>query len=88
MEIILRNTGTCAWERNSSLRYQSGEFYDGEQTIFFDRRVTVQDTYTVLFAGRAPTENGVVTGLYQLRTARDFVIGAEPLAITIEVFGG
>jgi len=87
LEITLRNTGNCAWEINSSLRYLSGEFFDSEQIILIDRRVGVRDTYTVQFHGRAPNVNGDSTGYWRLLTSRDLVIGREPLEITIRVFG-
>ncbi|MCC6613737.1 MAG: protein kinase [Anaerolineae bacterium] len=87
LEITLRNTGNCAWEINSSLRYLSGEFFDSEQVILIDRRVGVADTYTVQFHGRAPNKNGDSTGYWRLLTSRDLVIGREPLEITIRAFG-
>ena len=87
LDITVRNTGTCAWEINSSLRYLSGEFFDSEQIILFDRRVGVADTYTIHFNGRAPGQNGDSTGYWRLLTSRDLVIGRDPLEITIRVFG-
>ncbi|MBE0690613.1 MAG: hypothetical protein IH587_10885, partial [Anaerolineae bacterium] len=87
LEITLRNTGNCAWEINSSLRYVSGEFFDSEQVILIDRRVGVADTYTIQFHGRAPNKNGDSTGYWRLVTSRDLVIGREPLEVTIRVFG-
>jgi hypothetical protein len=85
--LTLRNTGGCAWDVNSSLRYREGEFFDSEQIIRLDRRVAPLDTYEITFSGRAPRENGRVTGLWDFRTSGDLRIGREPIAFSVTVFG-
>lgn len=85
-DITLRNTGDCAWEVNSSLRYREGEFFDGEQVIRVNRRVQPGATYTFEFVGRAPNENGEQIGSWDLFNPGVLPIG-EPLEIRIVVFG-
>jgi hypothetical protein len=85
-DITLRNTGDCAWEVNSSLRYREGEFFDGEQVIRINRRVQPGATYTFEFSGRAPNENGEQIGVWDLFNPGVLPIG-EPLQIRIVVFG-
>jgi serine/threonine-protein kinase len=89
MEIRLRNTGTCPWERNTAFTYVtgSGENFDAEPRIFIRDRVNVGEETIVLFAGRAPSTNGVSSGQWELRTPGQLLIGT-PLTLSVNVFGG
>jgi serine/threonine protein kinase len=88
MEIVVRNTGTCPWEVNSTLRFLQGEFFDSPQPFIRIQNLVRQGTtYTLRFEGIAPMDNGEAIGLWQLSTAGNLRIGQEPISITINVFG-
>jgi len=81
-EIVLRNTGNCAWERNSSLNFVSGESFSAGPRIFIRERVEPGAEYTLRFEGRTPTRGGSRTGVWELRTPEFIQIG-EPFEISI-----
>jgi serine/threonine protein kinase len=88
MELVLRNTGNCPWEINSTFRYSEGEFFDSPQPfIRIENLVREGTTYMIRFEGIAPNENGDQTGLWELRTPGNRRIGQEPVSITVRVFG-
>ncbi len=89
MEIRLRNTGNCPWERNSALTYVpgSGENFDAEPRILVRERVNVGQETVIVLNGRAPANSGLASGLWELRTPGQLLIGA-PLTISVNVFGG
>jgi hypothetical protein len=84
--ITLFNSGTCAWEPNTNLRFIEGEDLNAGPTIFIDERVEVGATYDLLFVGRTPARNGLKVGTWQLRTPGGISIG-DPIIITLRVFG-
>ncbi len=83
-EIRLLNTGTCAWERNTSLVFVEGEDFNAER-VFVRERVNPGDEVVLLFQGVTPATGGTRTGTWELRTPGQIVIG-EPLQISIAVF--
>jgi serine/threonine-protein kinase len=86
--ITLQNTGTCPWERNSSLVFISGESFNATPPYFFIRdRVNVGEDVTIIFRGRTPTTSGLLSGVWELRTPGQLPIG-EPLTISINVYQG
>lgn len=88
LELVLRNTGNCPWEVNSTLRYREGEFFDSPQPFIRIQNLVRQGTtYTIRFEGIAPMENGEQTGLWELRTSGNLPIGQNPINITVRVFG-
>jgi serine/threonine-protein kinase len=89
MDITVRNVGTCVWERNTALTFVTGggENFDAEPRIFIRERVNVGEATTITLLGRAPSNNGVSSGLWELRTPGQLLIGA-PLTISVNVFGG
>jgi serine/threonine-protein kinase len=88
-EIRLRNTGTCAWERNTVLAFVvgSGEAFDAGSLIRIRNRVDVGDETVIEFVGRTPPTGGEVSGTWELRTPGNLLIGA-PIVITVRVFEG
>ncbi|PJF41132.1 MAG: hypothetical protein D6737_14900, partial [Chloroflexi bacterium] len=87
-EITLLNTGTCAWERNTSLTFIEGESFNAGPRIFFvTDRVDVGDEVTLLFEGTTPMTGDFYTGTWELRTPGQVPIG-EPIEISIQVFEG
>ncbi len=84
--ITLFNSGTCAWEPNTNLRFIEGEDLNAGPTIFIDERVEVGATYDLLFIGKTPLRNGLKSGTWQLRTPGGISIG-DPIIITLQVFG-
>ncbi len=85
-EIILQNTGTCPWERNTSLVFVSGESLNATPPYFYIRqRVNVGDEVTILFRGRTPSRSGIASGVWELLTPGLIPIG-EPLTISVDVF--
>lgn len=97
-EIVLQNTGTCAWERLTALVFVPGSgvsFSVEPPYIFIAERVEVGDTTTIRFVGRTPPtacreNNDVVdcSGQWELRTPGQILIGDEPLTIRVRVYEG
>jgi hypothetical protein len=85
--ITFVNTGTCPWERNTSLVFVSGENFDAEPRFFIRERVNVGEDVTVIFAGRTPRIGATYSGVWELRTPGQILIG-EPLTITVRVYEG
>lgn len=90
--IILLNTGTCDWERNTSLTFIEGEDFNAGPRIFIREPVEVGEEITLEFSGMTPNqgrvENGEVVpveGTWRLRTPEQFNIGT-PLTISVLVF--
>jgi serine/threonine protein kinase len=87
--IVLLNTGTCPWERNTSLVFVEGESFNAAPPYFFIReRVNVGEEVTVVFRGRTPSTGGLRSGLWELRTPGQILIGREPIEISINVYEG
>lgn len=84
-EITLLNTGTCAWERNTSLAYVSGEDFDAGQRILIRERIEPGAQYILRFEGRTPIRGGLRSGTWELRTPGQIPIG-EPITISIFAF--
>lgn len=88
-EIRLLNTGTCPWERNTALVFVSGESFNANPPYFFIReRVNVGEDAVIEFVGRTPTTYGFRTGLWELRTPGQLLIGSQPIDISIRVYEG
>jgi serine/threonine-protein kinase len=83
-EITLLNTGTCAWERNTSLVWVSGEDFNAER-IFIRERVNPGADVVLTFIGSTPTTGGMRSGTWELRTPGQILIG-KPLQISVSVF--
>jgi hypothetical protein len=86
-KITLRNTGTCAWERNSALIFVSGENFNAGARILIRDRVDVGEETVIDFKGRTPAAHDLVSGTWELRTPGNIRIG-QPIIIRIKVFGG
>ena len=88
-QIQLQNTGTCPWERNTSLVFVSGESFNANPPYFFIReRVNVGEDTVIEFVGRTPPTYGSRTGLWELRTPGQLLIGKDPISIGINVYEG
>jgi serine/threonine-protein kinase len=85
--ITLRNTGSCAWERNSALMFVSGENFNAGARIILRDRVNVGDEVALTFAGHTPVAHVPLSGTWELRTPGNIRIG-RPITISISVFGG
>lgn len=92
--IRLLNTGTCGWERNTSLTFVtgSGEDFDAGPRIFIREVVPVGSEVEVQFSGRTPAAGRLeagrlvpVGGQWQLLTPGQLRIG-EPFTISVLVF--
>lgn len=83
-EITLLNTGSCAWERNTSLTFIAGEAFNAGPRIFLRDRVEVGAEATLRFEGTTPMrgQGGPRSGTWELRTPGQIRIGA-PLTIAI-----
>lgn len=86
-EITLLNTGSCAWEPNTSLTWISGESFDAGPRIFIRETVEPASEITITFTGRLPSRGSLepIAGVWELRTAGQKVIG-EPLTISVLVY--
>jgi hypothetical protein len=82
--IRLLNTGTCAWERNTSLVFIEGEDFDAER-VFIRERVNPSEEVELVFVGQTPLTGGLRSGKWELRTPGQILIG-KPLEIAISVF--
>jgi len=88
-QIRLLNTGTCPWERNTALVFVSGESFNANPPYFFIReRVNVGEDTVIEFVGRTPATYGFRTGLWELRTPGQLLIGSQPIDISIRVYEG
>ena len=83
-EITLLNTGSCAWERGTSLIFVDGEDYNSEPIIIRER-VEASEEVTLLFVGTTPNKGGETASTWELRTPGQIPIG-EPIEINISVF--
>jgi serine/threonine protein kinase len=92
-EIRLLNTGSCAWDRNTSLSWRSGEDFDAGPRIFIEAIVEPGQETTLLFDGTLPRRGKVdsngnvqpIVGVWQLFTPGQVPIG-DPFEISIVVF--
>ncbi len=85
-QITFRNTGTCPWERNTSLTFVSGESLNAGPRIFIRQRVAVGEEYVLSFEGKIPANGGRLTGMWELRTPGLIPIG-KPITISVQAFG-
>lgn len=85
--ITLLNTGTCAWERNTSLAFISGESFNAGPRIFIREAVEVGQEFDLIFNARLPSRGDVrpLQGTWQLRTPGQIAIGL-PIVISIFVY--
>lgn len=83
-QIRLLNTGTCAWERNTSFVWVQDEDYDA-RPIFLRERISPGDELVMCFRGRTPRTGRAYTGIWELRTPGQILIG-DPFEITVDVF--
>jgi len=92
--ITLLNTGTCDWERNTSLTFitGSGEDFDAGPRIFIREVVPIGSEVDLVFQGRTPAAGGFENGRnvpwvgsWQLYTPGQITIG-EPIDISVLVY--
>lgn len=83
-EITLLNTGTCAWERNTSLVWVRGEDFNAER-VFIRERINPGAEVVLLFVGQTPPTGGMRSGTWELRTPGQILIG-RPIQISVSVF--
>ncbi|MBK8026305.1 MAG: hypothetical protein IPK19_34170 [Chloroflexi bacterium] len=85
-EIILRNAGDCAWERLTALNFVSGENFNIGARVVIRDRVEINEQVTLTLSGQAPRSNGLLSGVFELRTPGQLLVG-KPLTLTVNVFG-
>jgi len=92
--INLLNTGTCDWERNTSLTFitGSGEDFDAGPRIFIREVVPIGSEVDLVFQGRTPAAGGFENGRnvpwvgsWQLYTPGQITVG-EPIDISVLVY--
>ncbi|TVR23405.1 MAG: serine/threonine protein kinase [Anaerolineaceae bacterium] len=85
--ITLLNTGTCDWERNTSMSFVEGEDFNAGPRVFIREEVGVGEEVEVLFEGTLPSSGSVqpFAGRWQLRTPGQIPIG-ESFVISVQVF--
>ncbi len=90
--ITLLNTGTCDWERNTSLTFVEGEDFDAGPRIFIREPVEIGAEVALIFEGTTPNRGAVesgdvvpLEGMWQLRTPGQIAFG-DPITISILVF--
>jgi serine/threonine protein kinase len=87
--ITLLNTGTCDWERNTSLTFitGSGESFNAGPRVFIRAAVGSGHEVDVVFRGTLPSRGSLnpITGEWQLRTPGQIAIG-EPFTIGVMVY--
>lgn len=83
-QIVLLNTGSCAWERNTSFMFVAEEDFDA-RPIFIRERINPSEELVICFRGTTPRTGGLYTGTWELRTPGQIIIG-EPFRISVNVF--
>lgn len=85
--ITFLNTGTCDWERNTSLTFLDGESFSAGPRIFIREPVGIGEEVTIIFDAELPSVGSVdpIIGEWELRTPGQIKIG-DPLIISIMVF--
>jgi serine/threonine protein kinase len=85
--ITLINTGTCAWERNTSMTFVEGEDFNAGPRVFIRSEVEVGEEIELLFEATLPSVGSLqpIAGTWQLRTPGQIPIG-KPLTISVQVF--
>ncbi len=85
--ITLINTGTCAWERNTSMTFVQGEDFNAGPRVFIRSLVEVGQEVEVIFEGTLPSVGSLqpVAGTWQLRTPGQLLIG-QPFVISVQVY--
>jgi serine/threonine protein kinase len=85
--ITFFNSGTCPWERNTSLTFLEGEDFNAGPRIFIREEVPVSGEVEVLFDGTLPATGSTepISGIWQLRTPGQLPIG-DPITISVLVF--
>jgi tRNA A-37 threonylcarbamoyl transferase component Bud32 len=86
-KITLLNTGSCAWEPNTSLTFIEGEDFNAGPRIFIRERVEPAATTVLVFQGTLPSRGSLTpfSGTWQLRTPGQIPIG-KPFTIRILVY--
>jgi serine/threonine protein kinase len=86
-QITLLNTGSCAWEPNTSLTFLEGEDFNAGPRIFIRQPVNPAEDVIVTFTATLPAKGSLtpLSGIWQLRTPGQIPIGV-PLTISILVF--
>jgi hypothetical protein len=83
-EIRLLNSGNCSWERNTSFVFVQDEDFDA-RPIFLRERINPGQELALCFQGVTPRTGGLYTGVWELRTPGQILIG-DPFEITVNVF--
>ena len=85
--ITLLNTGTCAWERNTSMTFVEGEDFNAGPRVFIRSEVEVGEEIELLFEATLPSVGSLepISGTWQLRTPGQIPIG-KPLTISVRVY--
>ncbi|MBZ0284901.1 MAG: protein kinase [Anaerolineae bacterium] len=86
-DITLLNTGSCAWEVNTSLTFVSGsgEDFGAGPRVYIRERIEVGATYVLPFEGQTPDKGGLYSGTWELKTPGQITIG-ESLVISVFAF--
>ncbi|MEP7289502.1 MAG: protein kinase [Chloroflexota bacterium] len=86
-EVILRNTGNCAWLPGMYVTYSTGERFNAQRTIIMKNTDPVKPggDATFLFAGHTPKKGGLYNGTWEVRLAGDVLI-TVPLTISFFVY--
>jgi serine/threonine protein kinase len=77
--VEIRNIGNCDWLPGTSLSFRDGEQFSAPRRITMDNTEPVKpgEVARFIFNGRAPTEIGVLTGRWELRTEGNILV--QPL---------
>lgn len=86
-KITLLNTGSCAWEPNTSLTFIQGEDFNAGTRIWIRDVVNPAETVILTFKGKLPSRGRETpySGVWELRTPGQIPIG-KPLVISILVY--
>ncbi|MBI5669356.1 MAG: protein kinase [Chloroflexi bacterium] len=87
-KITLRNTGTCAWEPNTSLFFVRGENFRAGSFIRIEKPVSVGETVVLDFVGKTPARGAEYSGIWELRTPNNQRRIGEPMEISVTVYEG
>ena len=79
----IKNTGTCAWDRDYRIVFVQGDRMDGD-TEFVTTTVRTGDTYDMIIDQEAPNRPGKYTGVWQMVNADGIPFG-ERIWVKIRV---
>jgi hypothetical protein len=86
----IQNNGTCTWDKNWQLVFNSGDLMDGLTVYNFPQPAQPGETVDVPVILRAPAQNGTYTGEWMLKSpwGQSFGVGQYSVPISVSIVVG